>query len=609
MTTIKTTYFKPHKPGVVPTEHGFRFSTEFENSEEDCGIILYHKNKEKARFSFCKEGSVGTLYGIELHGENLDEDTYNYYCGDTVYTDEYATAITGLESFGQKHDSCIRGSFKQFSFDWENDKNPEIPYEDTIIYGLNVRGFTMHKSSGVKHRGTFEGIIEKIDYLKELGVTTLELMPCYEFDETDMKPLKYSSNPMEHASGLAKAEASSRMNCWGFQKGYYFVPKASYSAGIPQLSFKTMVRELHKAGLEVMMHFYFPQDIRQLYIMDVLKYWLEEYHVDGFRLSGFHLPYRMILEDAMLKHSKIRFTYVPEEDMECLKNVSFRNIAVDNGNFKNDIRRFLKGDEGLINDFITYQRKNSDLYGLVNYLSDYDGFSLMDMVSYERKHNEANGENNTDGTDYNYSWNCGIEGETRKKAICQLRRKQIKNAICFLMFSQGVPFLFSGDEFGNSRSGNNNAYCQDNDIFWIKWRDTQESRNLLAFTKSAIAFRKQHRILHQKRLLKVMDSLGCGYPDISYHGQEAWRPDLSYVSRMVNIFLCGLYESKTASSLYIAYNMHWESHPVALPKLPKNQTWKRVFMTEENTVESEHPSVMVPARSILIYETERIDNV
>lgn len=602
MTKIKADYYKPHKPGISATEHGYRFAVELNENEEKKGIILYRTEQEAMRFPFCEEGRTGNLFGIELQGECLENYTYQIYCGDRIFTDDYATAVSGLEQFGVSStpERQIRGVIGHHEFDWQNDIPPLIPYEDTIIYGINVRAFTMHRSSGVKHRGTFEGIVEKISYLKDLGITAIELMPCYEYDEMLMKPLTVLSG------STSLPEEPVRLNCWGFQKGYYFAPKASYSASFPDISFKTMVRELHKAGIEVLLHFYFPEDQKQLLMLDVLKYWVLEYHVDGFRLSGFHLPYRMIMEDPVLKRSKIRFSYVPAEDMDCLHTESgFRNIAIDNGNFRNDIRRFLKGDEGLVNDFISYQRRNSASFGIVNYLCDYDGFSLMDLVSYERKHNEANGENNTDGTDYNFSWNCGTEGESRKKGIMLLRKKQIKNALCFLMLSQGTPFLFSGDEFGNTRFGNNNAYCQDNEIFWIKWRDTQLTKELFEFTKGLIHFRKKHAVLHMKQELKVMDSLGCGYPDISYHGQEAWRPDLSYVSRMINIFLCGLYDHEKAASLYIAYNMHWENHPIALPKLPKGQQWKKVLSTKEDDITDSEAAISIGARSIMVYETER----
>lgn len=576
-------YFKPDKPGITWTAEGCRIAAVCTDEAEN-GVILYPPKGKAVRIPFEEAGRQGSLCGMELKGEGLLDCSYRLYSGETVYTDPYAYAVSGLQRFGEYKSMGreTRGLLKHYDFDWKGDVNPCIPYDETILYGLNVRAFTRHKTAHVSHPGTFEGIIEKIGYLKELGVTTLELMPCYEYDETQMQPL-YTEAVLNRAEeGDQEPAAKRRVNCWGFQRGYYFAPKSAYSASVPELSFKTMVRELHKAGLEVLMHFYFPEDIPQALMLEVLKFWTMEYHVDGFRISGFHIPYRLLIEEPVLKRSKLWFPSVPQDVLSCMEGSAFKNIAVDNGNFRNDMRRFLKGDEGLVNEFVRYQKCNPKSHGVINYLCDYDGFCLMDLVSYDRKHNEANGENNSDGTDYNYSWNCGFEGSTKKKGILSLRKRQIKNALAFLMLSQGTPFLFSGDEFGNSRRGNNNAYCQDNEIFCVEWKEhTQLFEELKSFTKGLIAFRKSHKILHMKEELKVMDSLGCGYPDISYHGQEAWRPDLGYVSRLINIFLCGRYAGENEPFLYIACNMHWEAHELALPKLPKNLVWKKVLSTEE----------------------------
>ena len=272
------------------------------------------------------------------------------------------------------------------------------------------------------------------------------------------------------------------------------------------------------------------------------------------------------------------------------------------------------------------QRNNPRNCAVVNYLADYDGFSLYDMVSYDRKHNEANGEYNRDGTDHNYSWNCGFEGECRKKSVLDLRKKQIKNALAFLFLSQGVPYLFSGDEFGNTRYGNNNAYCQDNDTGYIKWKTGKLQDEILGFTKVLIRFRKEHSILHSQKELKILDTLGCGYPDISYHGTEAWRPDLSYISRMIGIMLCGNYaEKQDEPSIYIAYNMHWIEHELALPKLPKGEKFVPVLWSEEimrpvsddsvgknEAAEKEDSSgkkaenkIVIPGRSIAVYVSQK----
>ena len=614
MSPLTVTYFKPSRPGIEKTPSGYRFAMIVKNDGCEAGVLLYDKNKHEHRIPVSKAGQKGELFGIEVSEEQPEHIFYNFYDQDEVYTDPFAQGVKGLEHFGWKNAGTrtTYGILGKSEFDWQQDTNPNIPFENTILYGIHVRAFTKHRSSGVAHPGTFEGIVEKLDYLKALGITAVELMPCYEFDETSIKPLKSERHPQTEAAKQKPAEDkesfTGRLNCWGFQKGFYFAPKASYSAGEASVSFKTMVRELHKAGIEVMMHFYFPEDVPQAFMTEVLRYWTMEYHVDGFRISGFHVPVRMLLEEPVLKQSKLWFSSLTEEELLCTKEDTFKHVAVDNGNFRNDIRRFLKGDEGMVNEFIRYHRRNPQSYGVVNALCDYDGFSLMDLVSYDRKHNEANGENNADGTDYNYSWNCGAEGGTRKKNILQLRRKQIKNAIAFLMLSQGTPFLFSGDEFGNSRMGNNNAYCQDNEMFWLQWKEsTQTYQELLDFTKGMIEFRKQNEIIHMKQELKAMDSLGCGYPDISYHGAEAWRPDLSFVSRLINIFLCGKYAKDEDSFFYLVYNMHWESHKLALPKLPKNLKWKKVLSTVDSSSDQsgkeKDSEQSIESRSISVYQS------
>lgn len=593
----KISFYKPDMPGTFPVENGMRFAAELYGDEE-CGVVLYEPDGRWWKVPFSSAGKSGALYGVEIRGEGLLDCSYNFYQKDRLITDPYAREILGLEVWAD-HKSLphsLKGVLKTEDFDWEDDAPLKIPYSDAVLYGLDVRAFTMHKSSGVKHRGTYEGIVEKIPYFKELGITTLELMPCYEYEEC-MQTLM---------------EKETRINCWGFQQGYYFAPKSSYSAkNRPVHSFKSMVKALHQNGIEVMMHFYFPPEVKQLTMLEVVRYWVREYHIDGVRLSGFHLPIRMLGEDAFLKETKIRCQYMEQEEYAVAEDTVYRNFALNNGNFRNDIRRFLKGDEGLVGETLHLLRNNPKGTGVVNYLADYDGFSLYDCVSYERKHNEENGEDNRDGEDANYTWNCGIEGESRKKGIQELRLKQLKNAIAFLFLAQGTPFLFSGDEFANTRFGNNNAYGQDNEIGWVKWKDNRFSRELLEFTRFMIAFRKKNPILHTKEPLKIMDSKGCGYPDISYHGTEAWRPDLSHISRMVGIMLCGQYAKEQAPFLYIACNMHWEEHKLALPKLPKGCVWQKILktsrhsLTEQVILEEEADDFLIDAedRTIALYQS------
>ena len=631
-TNWRVTCFRPTKQGVVCTKNSVSFAAE-SVADKECGVILYDKEGNCYRFPFQKEGRRGNLYGLKIDGEGLNNYFYNYYLGDRIVTDPYAWEIQGLEAWGEKRGRKTRGFLGKRDFDWQGDEPLMIPLNESIFYGLNVRSFTMHKSSGVRNKGTFEGVAEKIPYFRELGITALELMPCYEYDEcmeeqkkpailplSAAEPLKENSRK-EEALEDPEGEKPIRLNCWGFQEGFYFAPKAAYSAGrSPVTSFKRLVRKLHQNGIEVIMQFYFPPQIGQMYMLEVIKYWVMEYHIDGVRLNGFHIPLRLIAEDAVLKNTKIWCSYVPGEELPVILNPSFKNFVTDNGNFRYDMRRFLKGDEGLINQALYYQRRNPKEHGVVNYMADYDGFSLYDSVCYERKHNEANGEDNRDGAEVNETWNCGAEGESRKKGIDQLRQRQIKNALSFVLLSQGVPFLFGGDEFACSRFGNNNSYCQDNETGWVKWRKTGFAKEILAYTKFLIRLRKSNGILHMKEELLVMDSIGCGYPDISYHGIEAWRPDLSYLSRIVGVLLCGKYSPEKGESFYIACNMHWESHELALPKLSKSKKWTKIADTsqpvgdfaegpKESGAESgsgEERGFSINSRSIAIFRTVNV---
>lgn len=631
-TNWRVTCFRPTKQGVVCTKNSVSFAAE-SVADKECGVVLYDKEGNCYRFPFQKEGRRGNLYGLKIEGEGLNNCFYNYYLGDRIVTDPYAWEIQGLEAWGEKRGRKTRGFLGKRDFDWQGDEPLMIPLNESIFYGLNVRSFTMHKSSGVRNKGTFEGVAEKIPYFRELGITALELMPCYEYDEcmeeqkkpailplSAAEPLKENSRK-EEALEDQEGEKPIRLNCWGFQEGFYFAPKAAYSAGrSPVTSFKRLVRKLHQNGIEVIMQFYFPPQIGQMYMLEVIKYWVMEYHIDGVRLNGFHIPLRLIAEDAVLKNTKIWCSYVPGEELPVILNPSFKNFVTDNGNFRYDMRRFLKGDEGLINQALYYQRRNPKEHGVVNYMADYDGFSLYDSVCYERKHNEANGEDNRDGAEVNETWNCGAEGESRKKGIDQLRQRQIKNALSFVLLSQGVPFLFGGDEFACSRFGNNNSYCQDNETGWVKWRKTGFAKEILAYTKFLIRLRKSNGILHMKEELLVMDSIGCGYPDISYHGIEAWRPDLSYLSRIVGVLLCGKYSPEKGESFYIACNMHWESHELALPKLSKSKKWTKIADTfqpvgdfaegpRESGAESgsgEERGFSINSRSIAIFRTVNV---
>lgn len=590
---IEASYFRPDRKGVTVEADGIRFCTD-QVSGNDCGVILYNNEGQAFTVPFAKEGSRGSLLGVKVAITEPEQYRYQYYCNKEKITDRYAGLITGNEEWGKSSEGKRYSGFYIDDFEWEDDRPPAVSYDDSIIYGLNVRAFTMHKSSGVRHRGTFEGIVEKIPYFKQLGVTAIELMPAYEFDEC------------EQLLGKGSEEAKDIVNCWGFKEGFYFAPKTAYSAGRrPDHSFKTMVRKLHEAGMEVLMYFYFPVDFNRADILDVLRYWVIDYHIDGIHLLGGDLPVSLITQDSLLSGIKILYN----EYSYWVEHPRYANSAVVMDHFRTQMRSLLKGDEDLTYALINHLRNKPAGRGTINYMADYGGFSLFDMTAYDRKHNEDNGENNRDGSDYNYSWNCGTEGISRKKNIQGLRVKQIKNALSLIFLAQGTPFLFSGDELGNTRYGNNNAYCQDNEIGWVKWNPTIMSKEIADFVRFLIEFRKQHPILRMPAEMQIMDTAKCGYPDVSYHGTEAWRPDLNPYSRSVGIMYCGQYaklpNGKEDDFIYIAINLHWRPYELALPQLPKEKNWHLIKSTDISVGEPE-PSghdqrIMVKERSISIF--------
>jgi glycogen operon protein len=394
----------------------------------------------------------------------------------------------------------------------------------------------------------------------------------------------------------------------------YYCPKSGYSFSKDAVTeYKDMVKMMHKNGIEVLMQFYFPPEISSVEILDILRYWVLEYHIDGFHVMGVDIPIALIDKEPLLADTKILTEQQHAGENGC--KAGERHLGRMDDSFLYDMRRFLKGDEQMVNAFLCHVRNNDTNTAVVNYMAKWDGFRLADMVSYNNKHNEANGEDNQDGTDYNCSWNCGTEGNSRKKSILELRTRQMKNAFAMLLLSQGVPLLFGGDEFGNSQEGNNNPYCQDNAVTWIKWDHKESGKELLAYTKDLIMLRKSHPVLHCPEPLMGMDSLSCGYPDISFHGREAWRANTMSSCRSVGILYCDAYgqtdENKTDSLLYVGVNMHWESQCLGLPKPPKGKTWALIsstFAGDDSALSADEISqtIRVPARTIVIYTVKDV---
>lgn len=546
----------------------------------ECGIVLFdQKSGEKlAEYPFNDRQRIGKVYFQTIENVEPGKVSYLFYEGNKLIADRHAKGFAGSDIYGEpKGEEDYKAILETKAYNWGTDKRPKLPYEECVVYCLHVRGFTKHSTSGVKGKGTFAGIIEKLPYLKELGITTLELQPAYEFNELQ-KPVA----PKTKSVGIVVKEDAQRLNYWGYKEAFYYAPKRSYSKGNnPSREFKDMVKALHENGMEVVMQFYFPEGIAHAEILEILRFWRVFYHVDGFHIMGNDLPVKEAAEDVFLQDCKLWHYDFPVKELYSDNQMpAYRNLASYNDGFMYDVRRLLKGDEGMLYDVMQRLRANPATHGVINYVSNYYGFTMMDLVSYERKHNEDNGENNRDGSDYNCSWNCGAEGNSRKKQVVALREKQLKNAFTFLMLSQGTPLFFMGDEFGNSQKGNNNPYCQDNDITWLNWRDLIKNKALFEYVKDMIAFRKAHGVFCRPKECMLMDYKSCGYPDLSYHGSEAWKPSWEHYSRHIGFMLCGEYaQSDRGNYYYVAINMHWETKEFALPKLPKGVSWNCCFST------------------------------
>lgn len=551
--------------GTVAEESGVNFAVQVP-AGKTCRLLLYQRGKKKPEQSFemAEKDGIGEVRFLAVEDLNAEEYEYNFEIDGKVYVDPYVREIAGKKSFGKKSEDDshqVRGRIIMEDYDWEDDHRLHIPWNDVVAYSLHVRGFTKHTSSRVVHKGTYLGIVDKIPYLQDLGINQIQCMPIYEFDEC----------------------GKSKLNYWGYGPAYYFAPKAAYAYGTSAVKeLKDMIKACHKAGIEVVLEMPFAEGIAAHTALECLRFYMLEYHVDGFVVNPYLIPWEMLNADPFLKDIKL--------------------MRKDDG-FQNVMRRFLKGDENMVNDVIWALKHNSRDDGKCNYITTHTGFTLWDLVSYDCKHNEANGENNTDGPDYNYSWNCGAEGPSRKRAVVNLRKNQVRNALYLLMTAQGTPCLLAGDEFYNSQKGNNNVYCQDNETGWVDWSKLKTDDSLFRFLKNLIAFRRKNPCLHRAEELRGLDQTGYGLPDVSYHGENAWRVNSGVSSRQLGVMYSG--EGTDGRDCFIAYNMHWIPHQYALPSPGKNKKWYSEGDTEHGILEEpqaleEQKSIDLPSRSVAI---------
>lgn len=538
--------------GVSVKNDMVNFSVAVESGKK-CNLCIYKKGIETPEFviELSEMEGIGEVRFVALPKSKIKGMEYNYEIDDEFILDPYAKSVTEAET---------RGKILLDGYDWEGDKPLGIPYQEVVAYNLHVRGFTRHKSSKVKKKGTFQGIIEKIPYLKDLGINQIVCMPIYAFEETT----RYK-------------------NYWGYGEAFCFAVKNTYAAGSnAEKELKDMVKACHKNGIEVVLNLPFTGKTPKQLIEECLRYYVMEYHIDGFVLNPYVAPMEGILSDPILKKTKI------------LQNKD---------DFQNIMRGFLKGDEGMVQGVMWWLKQITKEHGSYNYITNHTGFTLADLVSYDEKHNELNGENNQDGPDANYSWNCGVEGPTRKKSILALRKRQMRNAMFLLVMSQGTPCILAGDEFGNTQDGNNNVYCQDNEIAWLDWKKLEKDKTFFEYVKQLITLRREYSVLGSEKPLLGIDKTSCGVPDISYHGENAWQIPNQRASRQLGVY----YHGTDGTDCFIAYNMHCEEHKFALPSLSKKKEWYRVFSTADESILTEEvvagnqKETIVEGRTIVMF--------
>lgn len=632
--------------GATPLQNGVNF-TIHTCGGTSCELLLFHRAQEEpfAVLPFPEAYKIGDVYSMIVYGLNIDEFEYAYrvdgpYCPEKgllfdknkILLDPYAKAVAGQRTWGIRWDHTYHARVVKDRFDWGDMPQSKKELCDLIIYELHVRDFTHHPSSGVQHRGTFSGLMEKIPYLKELGINAVELMPIFEFDET---------------MNSRTVDGKQLLECWGYNTVGFFAPNSSYAAANEHnqegTELKTLIKALHDNGIEVILDVVFNHTaegnekgntfsfkgfdnniyymltpdgnyynfsgcgntlncnhpVVQQLILECLRYWTINYRVDGFRFdlasilgrnedgSPMNNPplLRTLADDSILSNVKL---IAEAWDAGGLYQVgSFPasgRWAEWNGRYRDSLRSYLKGDSWNAWDAAWSISGSGDLYGgyydnthsnyagynsCVNFLTCHDGFTLYDLYAYNDKHNEANGWNNTDGANDNRSWNCGAEGETDDPEVLSLRRRMIRNACAVLMCSRGTPMFLAGDEFGNTKFGNNNSYCQDNITSWLDWRMLEKNKDLFEFFKFMISFRKKHPVIHKQLPTSV-----CGMDPIHTHNLNAEETDIPRDARTFCVSFAGYDKEKGKDDLiYVAVNTFWEDVTITLPNLHRRGAW------------------------------------
>ena len=645
--------FKPQAPkpyARIPFPDSYRIGDTY-------SMLVFDIKPDEFEYAFSFDGPYEPAKGLLFNEEN-------------VILDPYSRAVTGQRKWGEKpeggKDFEYRARVVKSSFDWGNIKQLEQPFEDLVIYETHVRGYTKDKSSGVSAPGTFAGLKDKIPYLKDLGINAVELMPIFEFDE------------MESARVVDGVQL---YNYWGYNTVSFFAPNTSYAFNEEHNhegdELKSLIKALKENGIEVILdvvfnhtaegnemgpcfsfkgidnnvyymltpdaHYYnfsgcgnvmnCNHPVVRSFIIDCLRHWAIEYRVDGFRFdlasilgrdqNGAPMANPPILESLAFDPVLGKMKLIAEAwDAGGLYQVgsfpSWNRWAEWNGRYRDDMRSFLKGDDGMAGNAITRITGSRDLYSpesrghkaSVNFMTCHDGFTLYDLYSYNEKHNEKNGWNNTDGDNNGHSWNCGAEGETDDPNVNGLRRRLIKNAFAALLCSRGPAMFFAGDEFCNTQFGNNNAYCQDNIISWLDWSRLEEFKEIHDFVRHMIQFRKEHPILR-----KMTKPSSCQFPEISVHNGTPFNASTDYKTKLIGIMYAGRNEEDTEDDIvFYCMNAYWEPLVMQLPVLPNGKHWHvdtntnaEYFDGEDFTEKTELlgvNTIRVPARTTIILVAE-----
>ena len=539
------------------------------------GVLFFdrHSKKQVAKISVPQEYSLGRVYSVRIEGRPWEKLCYLLERDGQIGIDPYAPVVVGREVWMDESRSeenyQVYGGFSQGNYEWKETR-PHIAAEDMVLYKLHLRGITMQNGLAAGKRGNYKGIIQKLDSWKELGVTTLEFLPVYDFEE-----IKYQFHYMmdENRETVMVAEDPIGTNFWGYGAAAYFAPKASYFGAVqPDVHMKEMVEAIHNAGMEIVMELSCAAGMDRDLLVDCLVYWVREYHIDGFHLLGMDIPIRRIVGNAFLGRTKIFYDQFPNELLA--QQSGEKHLFVTNDDFMYPLRRLQNHLDGNVAEFSNYLRRQGNGFTFVNYAASNTGFTLWDAYSYGEKHNEGNGEDNCDGSNYNCSHNFGCEGQTANRIINRNRMTAVRTAFCAVMTAQGVPMILAGDEIANTQSGNNNPYCQDNEIGWVTFSRRKLPRQLREYIKHLIAFRKSHTILSSPLPMRMNDYRHTGMPDLSYHGRQPWIMGIGEEKKALGILYNAAYaRNEDEEDVMVCLNFYYGEETFALPKLREGRKW------------------------------------